>query len=90
MGRKKKASVLSEDTQAEIAAMDVADLQQLIAEATQAIATATAERDANERYQEARLIVLDLSQAMKDTRKYQGAKIAAALARIREIRGDIT
>lgn len=67
--------------------IDEKELQALIANSEEAIATALRERDANPQYQAARQAVKDLSAGMREVKSYQGAKIQYALHRLRELNG---
>jgi hypothetical protein len=85
---KKNKSPLSEDVRNELDGMPPSGLHKVIADAEEAIAQATKERDGNEKYQQAKQAVSDLSLGLKDLKKYQGAKIKYSLRRLRELRGE--
>lgn len=63
----------------EISTKDKAELEALIVEAEEAIRIATQERDANPHYQAAKQATKDLSEALRDVKKRQTAKIQLAL-----------
>ena len=88
--KKEKKQILSDDARNELDGMSAESLNKVIADASQAIQTATKERDANEHYQAAKLAVTDLSAGLRDVKKYQGAKIGYSLNRLRELRGEDT
>lgn len=72
----------------ELDAKSEQDLEKTVYQAEEAVETATMERDANTKYQEAKLAVSDLSSGLKDVKAYQGAKKQYALYRLRQIRGE--
>lgn len=85
---KNTKEILTEDARNELDSLSAESLHKVIADAEEAILTATKERDANEKYQQAKQAVTDLSSGLKDLKKYQGAKIGYSLKRLRELRGD--
>jgi hypothetical protein len=85
---KSKKQVLPESVINELDGMDEVSLNKTIAASEQAIKTATEERDANPHYQAAKETVKDLGGALKDTKKYQGAKINYALKRLKVLAGE--
>lgn len=85
---KQKKETLSDDVRSELDAMDAGALNKVIADASEAIATAKKELDANPKYQAAKEAVTDCSAGMKEVKKYQGAKINYSLRRLRELRGE--
>lgn len=76
--------ILPEETINEFDGFDQNGLRKVIADANEAILTATKERDENEAYQQAKQAVKDLSAGLKDVKKFQNAKIQYCLHRLRE------
>lgn len=85
---KEKKHILSEDVRNELDGMSAESLNKVIADASEAISQAKTERDANDKYQQAKLVVTDLSAGLKEVKKYQGEKIKYSLRRLRELRGE--
>lgn len=71
----------------EMDALPETNLQVMIAQSEESIATAVRERDNNPQYQAAKQAVLDLSAGLRDVKSYQTAKIQYALYRLRELNG---
>jgi hypothetical protein len=84
----KLKKTLSDTVIEELDALDETGLKKAVSDSTEAIETATRERNDNPKYQTAKLAVTDLSGALKDTKKYQKAKITYSIYRLRELRGE--
>jgi hypothetical protein len=72
----------------ELDKLDEAELNKTIAEAQQAIETATEERNANERYQGAKQVIADLNGGLRNVRGFQNAKIGYALLRLKSLKDE--
>lgn len=69
----------------EMDSMPVDQLEKVIVNGENAIAEATEQRDANEKYKAARTAVKDLSAGLKEVKGFQSAKIQYALMRLKEM-----
>ncbi len=79
---------LDDSTINEMNGLSPGALKDLIAQAEEAMAGATRERDANPAYEAAKQVVKDLSEGLRDVRKRQTAKIQYSLRRLRELNGE--
>ncbi len=84
MKLEKIVKILSANVVEEMDAMSAESLEKQVCASEQAISDAEDELDANPKYEAAKQAVSDISAGMKDVRKYQRAKIAYAIHRLRE------
>lgn len=84
----KIAKILSPQIIEELDALDEAAIKSGIATSEEAIASATRERDANSDYKAAKQAVKDLSESLRDLKKFQSARIHYGLIRLRILSGE--
>lgn len=73
----------------ELDGMDETALRKVVADSEETVATATKQRDENEKYKKAKQAVKDLSGGLRDLKSFQNARKQYALHRLRELRGDV-
>jgi hypothetical protein len=81
----KLIKTLGEDVKGELDGLDVEGLRKTICAALDAVTTAVEELEANEKYQDLKASLNDVTQATKDLRRFQGAKIKYASQRLKEL-----
>ena len=80
MNREKAIKKLGKNYVTEMEVMDEAALKQVVVEASAAIKESSDQLEANEKYQELKLALQEISQAKKEAHSRQKARIAFALA----------